>query len=59
MKTKWCDLFVLGLIQCAPQFNLVKMLNAINGHFYNACGKKSYKFYVFYLMKIFFRKAKK
>lgn len=33
MKAKWCDIFVLGLIQCAPDFNLLPMLLTLNTQF--------------------------
>ncbi|XGW29522.1 hypothetical protein V3C99_008949 [Haemonchus contortus] len=32
MKTKWCDLFVLGLMQCAEEVGLSRMLEAMNSH---------------------------
>ncbi|KAE9549407.1 hypothetical protein FO519_007374 [Halicephalobus sp. NKZ332] len=32
MKAKWCDIFVLGLMQCAPDINLSTMLLAMNTH---------------------------
>lgn len=32
MKAKWCDIFVLGLMQYAPDFNLSNMLMAMNTH---------------------------
>ncbi|EPB69371.1 hypothetical protein ANCCEY_11542 [Ancylostoma ceylanicum] len=32
MKTKWCDLFVLGLMQCAEEVGLTRMLEAMNSH---------------------------
>uniref|UniRef100_A0A1I7XR19 NR LBD domain-containing protein n=1 Tax=Heterorhabditis bacteriophora TaxID=37862 RepID=A0A1I7XR19_HETBA len=32
MKTKWCDLFVLGLMQCADSVGLPRMLEAMNSH---------------------------
>uniref|UniRef100_A0AC35TX40 Nuclear receptor domain-containing protein n=1 Tax=Rhabditophanes sp. KR3021 TaxID=114890 RepID=A0AC35TX40_9BILA len=32
MKTKWCDIFVLGLMQCNQDFNLPVMLAAMENH---------------------------
>lgn len=32
MKRKWCDLFILGLIQCNADFNLTQMLQAMDTH---------------------------
>ncbi|KAK6747242.1 hypothetical protein RB195_000449 [Necator americanus] len=47
MKTKWCDLFVLGLMQCAEDVGLIRMLEAMNNHL-AACSRvgqlKSEKF---------------
>ncbi|EYC41802.1 hypothetical protein Y032_0556g3385 [Ancylostoma ceylanicum] len=47
MKTKWCDLFVLGLMQCAEEVGLTRMLEAMNSHL-AACSRvgqlKSEKF---------------
>ncbi|CAJ0602490.1 unnamed protein product [Cylicocyclus nassatus] len=47
MKTKWCDLFVLGLMQCAEEVGLTRMLEAMNNHL-AACSRvgqlKSEKF---------------
>ncbi|KAI1716888.1 ligand-binding domain of nuclear hormone receptor domain-containing protein [Ditylenchus destructor] len=38
MKSKWCDLFVLGLMQCADEIRLPNMLNALNNHL-STCAK--------------------
>ncbi|MFH4981734.1 hypothetical protein AB6A40_008443 [Gnathostoma spinigerum] len=38
MKAKWCDLFVLGLVQCSNQFCLTSMLAAMSSHL-NACSR--------------------
>uniref|UniRef100_A0A915E2W1 Nuclear receptor domain-containing protein n=1 Tax=Ditylenchus dipsaci TaxID=166011 RepID=A0A915E2W1_9BILA len=38
MKLKWCDVFVLGLMQCADEFNLPNMLNAMDNHL-GTCAK--------------------
>lgn len=46
MKTKWCDLFILGLIQCADQFDLTKMLHLINENFFNLCSKYNFKYLI-------------
>uniref|UniRef100_A0A0K0ESB9 Nuclear hormone receptor HR78 n=2 Tax=Strongyloides stercoralis TaxID=6248 RepID=A0A0K0ESB9_STRER len=32
MKIKWCDIFVLGLMQCNQDFNLSVMLTAMGNH---------------------------
>lgn len=32
MKGKWCDLFVLGLVQCAAELNLSHMLRSVDSH---------------------------
>uniref|UniRef100_A0AC35FPQ1 Uncharacterized protein n=1 Tax=Panagrolaimus sp. PS1159 TaxID=55785 RepID=A0AC35FPQ1_9BILA len=32
MKAKWCDIFVLGLMQCAPEFSLSNILIAMSTH---------------------------
>uniref|UniRef100_A0A0N4ZBR8 Nuclear receptor domain-containing protein n=1 Tax=Parastrongyloides trichosuri TaxID=131310 RepID=A0A0N4ZBR8_PARTI len=32
MKSKWCDIFVLGLMQCNQEFNLAVMLTAMGNH---------------------------
>ncbi|KHN81670.1 Nuclear hormone receptor family member nhr-41 [Toxocara canis] len=38
MKSKWCDLFVLGLMQCSSQFCLSNMLSAMSTHL-SACSR--------------------
>uniref|UniRef100_A0A183CDV2 PUM-HD domain-containing protein n=1 Tax=Globodera pallida TaxID=36090 RepID=A0A183CDV2_GLOPA len=37
MKGKWCDLFVLGLVQCAHELNLPHMLRTVNAHLCARC----------------------
>lgn len=32
MRNKWCDLFVLGLVQCATELNLTLMLRTVELH---------------------------
>ncbi|KAI6238137.1 BMA-NHR-41, isoform d [Aphelenchoides fujianensis] len=36
MKLKWCDIFLLGLMQCSTEFNLSEMLNAMSLHLLNS-----------------------
>ncbi|KAI6211722.1 Nuclear hormone receptor family member nhr-41 [Aphelenchoides besseyi] len=36
MKLKWCDIFVLGLMQCSNEFNLTEMLSAMSLHLLNS-----------------------
>ncbi|VDM14272.1 unnamed protein product [Wuchereria bancrofti] len=38
MKLKWCDLFILGLMQCSNQFCLSNMLAAMSTHL-SACSR--------------------
>uniref|UniRef100_F1KX17 Nuclear hormone receptor family member nhr-41 n=1 Tax=Ascaris suum TaxID=6253 RepID=F1KX17_ASCSU len=38
MKSKWCDVFVLGLMQCSSQFCLSNMLSAMSTHL-SACSR--------------------
>ncbi|VDN03767.1 unnamed protein product [Thelazia callipaeda] len=38
MKLKWCDLFILGLMQCSNQFCLPSMLAAMSTHL-SACSR--------------------
>uniref|UniRef100_A0A0N5ALG5 Nuclear receptor domain-containing protein n=1 Tax=Syphacia muris TaxID=451379 RepID=A0A0N5ALG5_9BILA len=38
MKRKWCDLFVLGLMQCSSQICLSNMLTAMSDHL-SACSR--------------------
>uniref|UniRef100_A0A915AA95 Uncharacterized protein n=1 Tax=Parascaris univalens TaxID=6257 RepID=A0A915AA95_PARUN len=38
MKSKWCDVFVLGLMQCSSQFRLSNMLSAMSTHL-SACSR--------------------
>ncbi|VDN17717.1 unnamed protein product [Gongylonema pulchrum] len=38
MKMKWCDLFILGLMQCSNQFCLSNMLAAMSTHL-SACSR--------------------
>uniref|UniRef100_A0A0N5B4V4 Nuclear hormone receptor HR78 n=1 Tax=Strongyloides papillosus TaxID=174720 RepID=A0A0N5B4V4_STREA len=38
MKLKWCDIFVIGLMQCNQDFNLSVMLTAMGNHL-NTCVK--------------------
>ncbi|VDK53404.1 unnamed protein product [Anisakis simplex] len=38
MKLKWCDLFIIGLMQCSDQFCLNNMLSAMSNHLDN-CSK--------------------
>ncbi|KAL3982318.1 Zinc finger C4 type (two domains) family protein [Acanthocheilonema viteae] len=38
MKLKWCDLFILGLMQCSNQFCLSNMLAAMSAHL-SACSR--------------------
>jgi hypothetical protein len=43
MKLKWCDIFVLGLMQCSSEFNLAEMLTSMSLHLLNGyvqIGKK-------------------
>lgn len=32
LKTKWCDLFVLGLMQRSVEFDLINTLSTMNTH---------------------------
>uniref|UniRef100_A0A7E4ZQ55 Nuclear receptor n=1 Tax=Panagrellus redivivus TaxID=6233 RepID=A0A7E4ZQ55_PANRE len=38
MKSKWCDVFVLGLMQCSADFHLNSLLLAMNSHL-GACAR--------------------
>lgn len=38
MKTKWCDLFILGLMQSSDHVGLRRMLDAMSSHL-SACSK--------------------
>ncbi|KAI6175425.1 hypothetical protein M3Y97_00687300 [Aphelenchoides bicaudatus] len=35
MKSKWCDIFILGLMQCSGDINLAEMLNSMSLHMLN------------------------
>lgn len=37
MKGKWCDLFVLGLVQCSSELNLAFMLRSVDSHLAALC----------------------
>ena len=40
MKTKWCDVFILGLMQTSDVVGLPRMLEAMNSHL-AACNRLS------------------
>jgi hypothetical protein len=47
MKAKWCDIFVLGLMQCAPEFSLSNILIAMSTHLSTCARFGKYTFFAF------------